>query len=86
VAKADNDNGWREAGSGGQVGGATVWRKTVAEETWRTTTKKQQSTDERWQRRRTTMAGKRQGAVVEMKEQLLYGKRGETAPWRMERR
>jgi hypothetical protein len=48
--------------------------------------KKQQSTNERRQRWRTTTAGKRWGAVVEVEEQLLYSGRGEIAPWRMERR
>jgi hypothetical protein len=59
------------------------WRTTAAEERWRTvgargaimvlttTIKKQKSTNEWRQRWRTTMAGKRQGTVVEVKEQLL---------------
>ncbi len=59
---------------------------TAAEETRQTMTKKQQSTNERRQRKRTTTAGERRGAVVEAEEQLLYGSRGETAPWRMEQR
>ncbi len=42
--------------------------------------KKQQSTNDWWQRQRMTMAGKRQGAVVDVEEQLLCGSRGETAP------
>ena len=47
--------------------------------------KKQQSTNERRQGQRTTMAGKRQGMVVEAEERLLYRGRGfMVRSWRLE--
>jgi hypothetical protein len=33
AAKADDNNGWVEAGQGGGGEGVTVWKTTVAEET-----------------------------------------------------
>jgi hypothetical protein len=97
VAEAEDNNGWREAGCGGRGGGATVWRMTAAEEMQWTVggrgtttaltaaTKKQQSTNDWWQRWRTTTAGERWGAVVEMEEQLLCSGGGFTIrSWRME--